>query len=164
MCVTAVLAGAALLASAVGTYSSMQASKAQAEQAQAMERLRRKQLAETGAMERIAASQREIGRMNAYETQRSSNLAAIGASGLGDHISFFQGIEPSNRDNLEQDIRAIRLNLTQKESQIADGIEVSEYAGQMAGYNARMSNIGALANFAGDVANVYSFYQTNKGA
>lgn len=161
MCVTAIIAGASLLASAVGTYASIQANNAQADQQRAMEQMRRKQLAEESMMNKLAAGRQEIARMETYELQRSSNLAAIGASGLGDHISFFQGIEPTNREAMEQDVRAIRLNLYQRESQVADSIQMSGYASDMAGYNARMSNIGAMAQFASSVAETYSFYRQN---
>lgn len=161
MCVTAIIAGASLLMSAVGTYSSMQAANAQADQARAVELFKRKQLSEQATMESLDAGSRELSRMEGYERQRSASLAAIGASGLGDHISFFQGIEPSNKDKLNDDIRAIRLNLVHTESQLADGITVSEYTSSLAGFNAQQSKIGAMAGFAGDVMGAYSFYNTN---
>lgn len=162
MCITAIIAGASLLMSAVGTVSSIQANNAQADQQRAVELFKRKQLSEQATMESLDAGSRELARYDTYERQRSASLAAIGGSGLGDHISFFQGIEPSNKDRLNDDIRAIRLNLVHTESQIADGITISEYASDLAGFNAKMSNLGAVANFASDVMGAYSFYSTNK--
>lgn len=162
MCVTAILAGVALVASAAGAYTSIQSANAQRDQSLYVERMRRKQLSEQSAVTRLAAGQQEIERGRQYQAERSAALAAIGASGLGDHISFFQGIEPSSRSALADDVRAIRLNLVHEESQIADSIAVSEYSSKLAKFNAGMSKVGAIANFAGDVVDTFSFYQQYK--
>lgn len=162
MCVTAILAGAALVASAVGTYASIKSSNAQADQTKYLEQIKRKQLSEQAEMNRLEAGRAELERSNQYAQERSSALAAIGASGLGDHISFFQGLDPANLDAFHDEVRAVRLNLTHQESQIRDGISVSGYASKMAGFNSKMSNIGSLANFAGDVVSTFQFYNTYK--
>lgn len=163
MCVTAIIAGVALVASAVGTYSSIQSANAQAEQERYVQRMQRKQLSEQAEMNRLAAGQREIARGNQYAAERSTALAAIGASGLGDHISFFQGLDPSNADQFSDEIRAIRLNMTAENSQLADSIQVSEYASKMAGFNAKQTKIGAVASFVGDAMETAMFYRNNAG-
>lgn len=162
MCVTAILAGAALVASAVGTYSSIKSANAQARSEQYVEQIKRKQLSEQAAMNKLAAAEQENQRGLQYASERSSALAAIGASGLGDHISFFQGLEPSNQDQFNDEVRAIRLNLTHSNSQIADSIQVSNFTSKMAKFNASMSKVGALAKFAGDAVSTFQFYQTYK--
>lgn len=162
MCFTATLAGSMLLGSAASSLvSSLVSSKAEYRETKYVERLKQKQLSEQAEVTRLAAAQQELSRGRQYMSERSSALAAIGASGLGDHISFFQGLEPSNRDQFNDEVRAIRLNLTHEESQIADSIQVSEFTSKMAKFNMRMSQVGAAHQFATDVASAFAFYGAN---
>ncbi len=162
MCVTAIIAGVALLTSAVGTVASIGAANANAANAQYQADVQTKQLNEQRRTAEIQALEQENERTAEFRRTRSAALAAIGASGLGEHISFFQGIDPSQQEAYLRDVRAVRLNLVQKKSSIADEITVAGYSAQIAKANASAQKIGAVANFAQTAMSVANFYNTNK--
>lgn len=162
MCITAVIAGAALLASAVGTYATIQSNNAQANYAKWEATERTKELKENNELARISAMQKENERAREFNRTWSASLAAIGASGLGEHLSFFQGIAPENMAAFNDDIRAIRLGLASNTQQNQRQIRVIGYGSRVASYNRSMGNLGALAGFMGDAMEAFSFYNTNK--
>lgn len=162
MCITAILAAASLVTGAIGAKASISAAnnnmraeiwKANLEQQQASDQ--RKQL-------EIQAMQQENERSREFERSRSSALAAIGASGLGEHISFFNGIDPAGQENFLRDVRAIRLNMTAEKKTLADQISVADYSKVIARSNAKASKLSALADFAGAAMNAFNFYNMYK--
>lgn len=158
MCVTAVLAAVAVVAGGIGTYASLQAASAQKRQAKYESRVREKQLNNEREMARIEALQRENIRSDEFQRARSSAMAAIGASGLGEHISFFQSIDPEAQKAWLRDVRSIRLNLAAKEVSIADQVNVTEYRKDISVFNASLSQVGAIADFIKTAASAASMY------
>lgn len=162
MCITAVIAGASLLLSAVGTYATIKANNSQADYAKFEAKQRTKQLKVETEMAKISAMERENIRAKEFNRSWSASMAAIGASGVAEHISFFQGIGPENMEQFDQDTRAIRLGLVNQEEANYRQIGVIGYGAQVAKYNAKMQNIGAVAGFMQDAMSAYNFYSTNK--
>lgn len=163
MCATAlVLAAVATVAAGAGAYVSIQSANAQAAQAEYNSKLRQKQVDEARRNAEIQALQEENARTADFQQKRSSALAAIGAAGLGEHLSFVQGMEPEAQSAYLRDVRNIRLNLTAKRSTMADEVQVAEYGARIAKANAGFAKIGALADFVQTAASAYSF-ATNYG-
>lgn len=162
MCVTAIIAGVSLLSSAVGTVSSIQSANANAANARYQADLETKQLNEQRRTAEIQALEQENERAAEFRRQKSANFAALGASGLGEHISFFQGMEPASQEAYLKDVRNVRLNLVQRKASIADQIEVAGYGAKVAKSNAGAAKLGAVTGFLTDAAGAANFYQTNK--
>lgn len=158
MCVTAVLAATAVVAGAIGTYTSIQAANARKKSARFEEQMRRKELYQKREMSRLEALQRENVRGDEFARARSSALAAIGASNLGEHISFFQSIDPEAQKAFLRDVRAIRLNLAGTEASIATSVRVGEYRQKIESFNASLSKVGAIAEFIQTAASAANFY------
>lgn len=163
MCVTAiVIASVAAVASAgVGAYTSIQSANANANAARYKYAMETKAAYEQREMARIEAAQAEIGRTEEFEQARSAALAAIGASGLGEHISFFQAIDPKAQSAFLRDVRSIRLNLTQKETSIADQVQVAGFEKDINLFNTKLTKIGAIADFITTSMQAASFYAMN---
>jgi hypothetical protein len=158
MCVTAIIAGVSLLASAVGTYASIQSNNANKANAKFQADLRTKELVESTELAKIAAMQRENDRARTFSRAFSSSMAAIGASGAAEHISFFQGIGPDSDQQFLQDSRAIRLNLATERIANEREIGVVGFGSKIAGFNASMGNVGAIAGFMQDAMGAASLY------
>lgn len=162
MCITALIAAGSLLMSGVGAISSINAANANRDAEIYKARIQQQQAEEQRRIVEIQAFQQESARSSEFERARSAALAAIGASGLGEHISFFNAIDPEAQKNFLQDVRNIRLNMVQQRKTLADQIQVAEYSKEIARANASASKIGAIANFAQTAMSAYSFYNANK--
>lgn len=161
MCVTAVLAGASLLMGAVNTATQIGANNANKKMVKWQSRERAKEIKEDADLRRIAAMEQENERARQFNRGFSSSMAAIGASGIAEHLSFFQGVDPDNREQLGKDTRAIRLGLVTGDVAGEREIQAGGYAARVAGFNAKMSNIGAVADFMADAMNMASSYGGN---
>lgn len=162
MCITAVIAGAALLASAVGTVATIRSNNANASYQKWQAKEQTKELKEQNELARISAMQRENERAREFNRTWSSSLAAIGASGIAEHISFFQGIGPESMAAFNDDIRAIRLGLAHDTQRNERQIRVVGYGARVAGFNAVQGNVGAMAGFMQDAMSAASFYNNNR--
>lgn len=161
MCVTAALAAVAVVSSAVGVYSSIQSANAAKDRGRYMAQLEAKQAQERYDNAKLQALEQETQRTQQFNRERSSAMAAIGASGVANHISFAQGIDPSNQDALDRDIRAVRLNLIGEGARYRDERATAGYKYQMAGYNAKIAKLSAVGQFVGDLASAGSYYKAN---
>lgn len=165
MCVTAVIAAVAAVTAVatagVGMVTKMRAATANQAAAQYEAGVRTKELYNQRESARIATLQEENGRQEQFFRARSEALAAIGASGLGEHISFFQGADPAAQAAFLRDVRSLRLNLAQRESTIADEVGVTQVRRDIAVYNGSLEKIGAIADFIKTAANAASFYAMN---
>lgn len=163
MCVTAaVLAGAALASSAVGTAVSISTANANKKMQQYQLDVQKKQLNEEREIAKLQAQEAEVARLEEFRRQRAANLSAIAASGVGQNISFLQGIAPAEEKARNLDLRNIRLgNLTQS-NRIADQIKVNRLSFDTAGVNARNAVIGAVSGFVGDAASIVKDYNKSK--
>lgn len=158
MCVSAaIIAGASIIMSAAGAYSKIQGANANARMAAYENAVRTKQLNEKRGMERLAAIEKENIRSADFERTRSTQFAAIGASGVGEHISFFQGLDPEQRKAFFRDIRNVRLGMTATEASIADEIQVGAYGVRVARFNASLTKVGAVIDFAKAAMQAASF-------
>lgn len=158
MCVTAIIAGASLLASAAGTAANISANNANAKIAKWQSKERAKEIVEETELRTIAAMEQENERARVFDRSFSSSLAAIGASGLGENASFTQGMLGADLDNLDRDSRAIRLGLAVDRTSGQREIQAGRFASRVAGFNSKMSNIGAMADFAKDAMAMASAY------
>jgi len=159
MCATAlVLAAVAVVASAAGTYASVQAANGQKASAMYERDIRRKQMDEARRTAEIQALDAENERTAEFNRLRSSAIASIGASGLGEHLSFFQGIDPEAQSAYLKDVRSIRLNMVEKKSTIADEVNVADYGYKIAKSNSSLSKLGAFADFAKTAASAFTMY------
>jgi hypothetical protein len=159
MCVTLIIAaGVAIAAAGAGAYSKIQSANANKRSAKYQAMMEQRQLYREREQQRIAALQTENGRQDQFDQARSSALAAIGASNLGEHISFFQSIDPNSRRAFLQDVRSIRLGLTASEAGINDQVGVSEMRKEVGVYNANLSKVGAISDFVQTAMSVGSFY------
>lgn len=158
MCITLALAATSVVLAGVGTYASIKTANANrdAEKWRLEEESRR--LNQQRDMERIAADQQEAAKSEEFFQARSAALAAIGASGIGEHISFFQAIDPESKKAFAKDVASIRLNLAQTEDDISSQIRVNDFGKQMASFNASMTKVGAVLDFAKTAMNAVSFY------
>ena len=163
MCVTAtVLAAAALVSSAAGTAVSISSAKNNARMQKFAIDQQNKQIQEEREIAKLQAQEAEVARLDEFRRQRAANLSAIAASGVGQNISFLEGIAPAEERALRTDLRNIRMgNLTQS-NRLADQIRVNQLSRQVVGINARNQAIGAVAGFVGDVSTIGTTYNKTK--
>lgn len=161
MCVTAVLAAVAVVAAAGGMMAKIQQANGMKANASYQRDVQNKQAQEARDTARIQALEQENARTSEFERARSSAMAAIGASGLGDHISFFQGIDNEAQSAYLRDVRNVRLNLVQQQSTIADQVQVNNFSARIAKSNAGAMKLGAVAEFAQSAMSAASFYKSN---
>lgn len=160
MCVTAlVLASASMIA---GTATSISTAKANKRMQQYTLDVQRKQMNEEREIAKLQAQEAEAARLDEYRRTRAANEAAIAASGIGQNISFLQGIEPASERALKLDLRNIRMGDIMQRNRIADQIKVNQMSRQVASINARNQAIGAVAEGIGGIAGAYQTYQQTK--
>jgi len=162
MCVSAAVAAAVtLVAAGTSTVASIGAANANKRAQQTMLDEQQKQLKEEREIARLQAQEAEIERLNDFRRQRASNAAALAASGVRENISFLQGIMPAEERALRLDIGNIRMGDITGQNSIASQIRVNRFSRDVAGFNASMQKIGAVASFVGTAASVgSSFNQT----
>ncbi len=158
MCISLALAATSVVIGAASAGMSMVTANANRDAEKWRLNLQSRELREQGEAERIAASQTEAVKYNEFEAARSASLAAIGAAGIGEHISFFQGADPEQRRAFGRDVAALRYNLGQSESRLSDQIRVNEFGGTMADYNAKATKIGAVGDLLQTSMDAASFY------
>jgi len=142
--------------------ASVKSANANAANAAYQFRVQAKQADEQRRSIEIQALQQENARTEEFARARSSALAAIGASGIGEHISFFQGIDPDQQDAWLRDVRNVRLNLTQQRVSLADQVQVAEFGARMGKFNAHVQKVGAVVDFVNTAMSAASFYGNNK--
>ena len=163
MCISAaVIAGASLLATAVGTFA--QIDNAQYNKGMQLLQLeeQRKQLNEQREAERLRSLEAEAARLHEFNQLREANLAAIAGSGVGQNISFLQGGEEADAKALRRDLANIRLGFLGESSRISSQIKVNRIEGQVVKANAKAQIIGAGVNFVSSAASIGQYYNKNK--
>jgi hypothetical protein len=163
MCVSAaVIAGVALLGSAVSAVSTISSANADQANREFANQLKEKQLRERRQLEELSAIETENARRDEFSQTRSAALAALGASGVSENISFFQAVDPEQQAALARDVRNVRLGFVSESSSIADQIRVGAYDTVIGGYNTKMKKVGAVGDFVQSAASAANFYETNK--
>lgn len=160
MCVTVAIATAALVSSAVGTAASISSANANKKMAQYQADIEKKQLEQEREIARAQAAEAEVARLDEFNRTRAANLAAIAASGVGQNMSFLQGIAGAEEQALALDLRNLRLGALVGENRMADQIKVNRVSRQVAGINATNQKIGAVAGFVNSAANIANFATT----
>jgi hypothetical protein len=163
MCISLALAATSVVIGAASAGMSMVTANANRDAETFRLKQQSRQLREQSEVERIAADQQEAVKFGEFESMRSAALAAIGASGVGEHISFFQGADPEQRRAFGRDVSSLRLNLGETQSRIGDQIKINDLGGSMARYNAKATKIGAMGDFlqtSMDAANFYTKVRT----
>jgi len=163
MCVSAAVAVATLAAAGTSTAASIGAANANKRAQQNMLDEQQKQLKEEREIARLQAQETEIERLNDFRRQRASNAAALAASGVRENISFLQGVMPAEERALRLDIGNIRMGDIAGQNRIASQIRVNRFSRDVAGFNATMQKVGAVASFVGTAASVGKEYQKTKG-
>jgi hypothetical protein len=162
MCISAaIVAGGMILASGVQMVTSMHTAEVNKDLAVYEGKVRHKQARERRSLEKLKAIETENLRSAEFARARSSAMAAIGASGLGENISFFQGIDPEQQKAFLKDIRNVRLNLTAEQASIRDEINLIGVRTSVARVTATTSKISAMASFASDVMSAANYYTKN---
>lgn len=163
MCISAaIVAGVAIASSAVQYVSTTQTINANMSMAKYEGQLRDKELTDRANVERLAALEAENIRRDDYARGRSAAFAVMGASGIGENISFFQGIDPESNAAFLRDVRNIRLGLVQQQSVERDQRQANAYGVRIAKANAGAQRIGAVASLGADVAKAASYYNTKR--
>lgn len=164
MCVSAaVLAAAALVAAGTSTVVSIASAEGNKRAQQSMLDEQQKQLKEEREIARLQAQEAEIQRFNEFRRQRATNAASLAASGVRENISFLQGIMPAEERALRLDIGSIRMGDIMGQNRIASQIRVNRLSRDVAGFNASMQKVGAVASFVGTAASIGKEYQKTKG-
>jgi hypothetical protein len=159
--ITATIAAVTVVSAGVGMAASIGAANANMAAARYEAQQQERQLYRQREMDRVAALQKENARAAEFDQSRSAAIAAIGASGLGEHISFFQSIDPQAKKAFLRDVRTVRLNMTAERASIADQVGVTEYKRDIAVFNAKMSKVGAVADFVKTAMSAASFAAGN---
>jgi hypothetical protein len=164
MCISAAaaLAAATLVAAGTSTAVSIGAANANNRAQQTMLDEQQNQLKEEREIARLQAQEAEIERLNDFRRQRASNAAALAASGVRENISFLQGVMPAEERALRLDIGNIRMGDIAGQNRIASQIRVNRFSRDVAGFNASMQKVGAVASFVGTAASVGSSYNQTK--
>lgn len=159
MCVTAIIAaGIAIGTAAAGAYSSIQSANANKDAARYEAAIKEKELYQEREQQRLAALQQENAKAAEFNQARSSAFAAIGASGLGENLSFFQGADPEQQRAFLRDVQTIRLNMSAKQASIADEVGLTEERKRIGVFNANMSKVGAVTDFIKTAMGAVSYY------
>jgi hypothetical protein len=158
MCVTAiVLAAASLAVAAGGTAMSIKSASDNNAAQQSMLQMQRQQAMEDLQNKRLQAQQAEVARLGDYRQQRAANLVAIAGSGVGENISFLQGIAPADDHALALDLRNIRMGMLGEENRVAADIRVNRLNSSVSNYNKNMAIGKSVISLAGAAVNSYSF-------
>lgn len=163
MCISAtIIAGASLALAAVGTAVAIDGSIKQAGYAEIQLAEQQKALRQQREQERLAAQEAEAARLDEFNRQRSANLAALAASGIGQHMSFMQGIAPAEDKALNYDLRNIRIGLLGNENRLASDIRVNRLESRINRSNRNRAVVGSLVDFAGSALSAGKYYNDNR--
>lgn len=167
MCISAaIIAGASLALSAASAVATIDNANYQQGMLELQAAEQRDQMRAEQEGERIKAMEAESARLREYNELRGANLLFLAGSGIGQSMSFTQGIEQANLRELNRDLANIRLNKLGGESRFANQIRVNKTQVQIGKTQSKSAKFGAALNFAGDAlgsADTYNKYQTPSG-
>lgn len=164
MCISAaIVAGGMLLSAGVSYVSSISRAKSNYALAKYEQDVSRKELRDQANLSRLEAIDSENARTREFQAVRSRMLAAVGAQGIGENITFFGGADLEQRKAFLKDVANIRLGLVADQAQTRTGIELAGVRQQVAKSNMKNEIVGATGQFIGDVANSFAFYTTYRG-
>jgi hypothetical protein len=167
MCITiaTMIVGAAISAasSIYGAAASSAAAQTESNFKNYQLEMQNRQLKDEQDMVRLKAQQTENERMEQSRRLRAVNEASIAASGVGENLSYLQGVEDYNDRTARQDIATLRLNSADQVSRIADQIQVNKVEGQFATAKSKMTSQAAwttgVLNAGASLVNGYNSYK-----
>jgi hypothetical protein len=163
MCISAaIIAGASLAASAIGTIATIDNNNYQAGMLQLQMEEQKKQLRDQQKLEQLKAQEAELARLESYRELREANLSAIAGSGVGQNLSFLSGVTESDQKALRMDLSNIRLGMLGEQNRIANQIRVNDIDVRMAKSNAKSANLAAGIGFFKDAAKAAQYYKEYK--
>jgi len=173
MCFGPELLLASTLISAGGTalsaVNASNAAKSEADWQKYQLDIQNKQLETDRKMQEVNAAQVEAKRREEAKRLRASNEAFIAASGVGQNISFLEGIDPAANRALKSDIASLRLNTAAETNRIADQIMVNKAQAQFGMGRAKTIGANSLFGAAFDIGGnateklyKYDYYKTKK--
>lgn len=163
MCVSAaIIAGVSLAATVAGTVASIDNANYQAKMAEFQLEEQRKALRSEREGVALQAMEAQIARIRDFEAQRAANLAALAGSGVGQNMSYLQGVEKAEERALRFDLTNIRLGLAGENSRVAAQIRGTAYASKINSANRKSAIIGSLINGVGQAASIASAYNNVK--
>ena len=129
--------------------------------------IQNKQLEADRKLQEINAAQVEGKRREEARKLRASNEAFIASSGVGQNISFLEGIDAASNRALKSDIASLRLNTAAETNRIADQIMVNKAQAQFGmgrakviGGNAVLGSIFDIGASAASGYGKYDYYKT----
>lgn len=173
MCFGPELLLASTLISAGGTalaaVNATNAAQSEAEWQKYQLDIQNKQLETDRKMQEVNAAQVEAKRRDEAKRLRASNEAFIAASGVGQNISFLEGIDPAANRALKSDIASLRLNTAAETNRIADQIMVNKAQvkfgmgrAKAVGGNAVLGSIFDIGGTATEKLYKYDYYKTGR--
>lgn len=163
MCISAaVIAGASLAVSAVGTVASIDNANYQAKMQQFQLEEQQSQLRQQMEMQRLQGMEAEAARLEEFRRQRAANMAVLAGDGMGQNMSFLQGIDKAEQRALRYDLANIRIGDLQGRNRLSSDIRVNRIAGQVNRANRSAALTGALIDFAGSAVKAGNYYGNNR--
>jgi hypothetical protein len=163
MCITLLVAS--LVTTAAGTAAGIANAKYQAGMMKLQLDEQREQMRQEQKNLLMQAQEEELARLEEYRRNREASLLAMAASGVGQNMSFFQGIEKANERNLRRDLANIRLGFLEGNNRIAQQIRVNRTQLEIAQAEKRSAIFGSVLKGIGsaiDAGNVYNMTRTPK--
>lgn len=104
----------------------------------------------------LQASEQESIRAREFREVRARSLALMGGSNF-ENRSYLEGVMSEEDKLFGRDISAIRLNAMVGQNRLSDRIAVARSSAIVTKANASLSQFGAIAGFAGDIASAGAF-------
>lgn len=163
MCISAaVIAAASLAVAAVGTAATIDNANYQAKMTEFQLADQRKALRQQQEQARIAGMEAEAARLDEFNRARAANLAALAATGTGQNMSYLQGVEKSEEQALNFDLRNIRIGNLGEQNRITQDIRVNRFDSLINRANRQSAVVGAGINFAKSVVSIGQTYNDSR--
>lgn len=91
------------------------------------------------------AQQASVMRMEQARKVEETNIAAMSAMGVGENISYAQGIRPANEKALRRDILTMKSNLAFSQYRVSDQIRINNIQAAAGVAGAQMKGNAAIA-------------------
>lgn len=161
MCVSLLVAS--LVVAAGSTVMSIDNANYQAGMTKLQLNEQREQMLKEQENVRLQAMEAEVARLEEYRQTREANLLALAGSGVGQSMSFMQGIEQANDRALRRDLANIRIGFLEGQNRIAQDIRVNRtqlaISRQQRGAAVMGAVFDGLSSAIGAV-NIYNSYRT----
>lgn len=162
MCVSAaVIAGVSLATAAVSTVMQIDNANYQHKMLLLQQQEQLKQLTGQRVDAEQAGLEAQLNRIEEFERQRQSNLAAMAAqTGFGTNMGYFQGTRQAEEKALKYDLNNIRLGVLGEQNRITGQERQIGFQRNVSSANRKSAVFGSLMNFASSaVGTAYQYDQ-----